>query len=368
MKKHINPIVLQNENGQAKVLVAAEYQGRVMTSTASGDAGLSFGWLNYDLIASGKFGPHINAFGGEDRFWLGPEGGQFSLFFKNGDPFDLAHWQTPPAIDSEPFEIVAQSKTNVSFRKKMQLLNYSNSRFDLQIDREIHLLNEGTIAEKLGMKIESSVNSVAFESINKITNIGKSGWKKKTGLLSIWILGMLNPSDETIVVIPLRGSARINDNYFGKVPPERLVVRNQVAFFKGDGKMRSKIGVPPGSTRPILGSYDAINKILTIVQFTFDSKAEYYVNSAWEMQQFPYKGDVINSYNDGPPSPGAKALGPFYELESSSAARELNPGESCTHIHSTFHFTGPESVLDKIAQNKFGVGLTAIKSALKQVE
>jgi hypothetical protein len=25
--------------------------------------------------------PHINVFGGEDRFWLGPEGGQFSIFF-----------------------------------------------------------------------------------------------------------------------------------------------------------------------------------------------------------------------------------------------------------------------------------------------
>ena len=31
----------------------------------------------------------MNGFGGEDRFWLGPEGGQFSIFFKKDDPFDL---------------------------------------------------------------------------------------------------------------------------------------------------------------------------------------------------------------------------------------------------------------------------------------
>ena len=31
----------------------------------------------------------MNVFGGEDRFWLGPEGGQFALYFKAGDPFDL---------------------------------------------------------------------------------------------------------------------------------------------------------------------------------------------------------------------------------------------------------------------------------------
>ena len=44
---------------------------------------------------------------GEDRFWLGPEGGQFALFFKKGDPFDLDHWQTPAMMDTEPFEDIA---------------------------------------------------------------------------------------------------------------------------------------------------------------------------------------------------------------------------------------------------------------------
>ena len=39
----------------------------------------------------------MNVFGGEDRFWLGPEGGQFALYFKPGDPFDLDHWQVPEA-------------------------------------------------------------------------------------------------------------------------------------------------------------------------------------------------------------------------------------------------------------------------------
>jgi hypothetical protein len=36
-----------------------------------------FGWINRKLIASRKIQPHINVFGGEDRFWIGPEGGQF---------------------------------------------------------------------------------------------------------------------------------------------------------------------------------------------------------------------------------------------------------------------------------------------------
>ena len=68
-----------------------------MTSTAGGDAGLSFGWINRELIASGKLLPHMNAFGGEDRFWMGPEGGQFSIFFAKGAKFEFADWFTPAA-------------------------------------------------------------------------------------------------------------------------------------------------------------------------------------------------------------------------------------------------------------------------------
>ena len=75
---------LSDNTGYAKVAVSPAWQGRVMTSTAGGDAGLSFGWINRELIASGKRQPHMNAFGGEDRFWMGPEGGQFSIFFAKG--------------------------------------------------------------------------------------------------------------------------------------------------------------------------------------------------------------------------------------------------------------------------------------------
>ncbi|UKI34190.1 MAG: hypothetical protein L6W00_12870 [Lentisphaeria bacterium] len=68
------PVVLGNDEG-ARLVTLAEYQGRVMTSTMAGDGGPGCGWINRALIASGERTPHINAYGGEDRFWLGPEGG-----------------------------------------------------------------------------------------------------------------------------------------------------------------------------------------------------------------------------------------------------------------------------------------------------
>jgi hypothetical protein len=80
-------------------------------------------------------------------------------------------------------------------------------------------------------------------------------------------------------------------------------------------------------------------------------------------QREPFKGDVVNSYNDGPPAPGKPPLGPFYELETSSPALELAPAEEHTHVHRTFHLVGPEGDLDRIARTTLGVGLADLTGA-----
>jgi hypothetical protein len=103
--------------------------------------------------------------------------------------------------------------------------------------------------------------------------------------------------------------------------------------------------------------------VLTIAYYSKEGGTDY-VNSKWEIQKEPFGGDVVNSYNDGPPSPGAKPLGPFYELESSSPAKELSPGQSIDHTHSTIHLQGSEADLDPIAKKLLGVSIAEIKSAL----
>jgi hypothetical protein len=92
-------------------------------------------------------------------------------------------------------------------------------------------------------------------------------------------------------------------------------------------------------------------------------EAHDYVNSMWEIQEEPYGGDVVNSYNDGPPEPGARPLGPFYELETSSPALELGPGETGVHVHRTAHFQGSDDALDPIARAALGVGIAEIRAA-----
>jgi len=369
LKKHTDVVVLSDAAGDGQVAVLPKMQGRVMTSTAGGTNGLSFGWINRELVASGEFVEHINVFGGEDRFWIGPEGGQFSVFFKNGVPFDLEHWFTPAPVDTELFELVSKSQSRAVLKKDMQLENYSRTVFNLRVDREVRILGKGEAVTVLGITPAEKVKMVAFESTNKVTNTGEKAWEKETGLLSIWILGMFNPSSGTTIVIPFRAEpedrlgAPVNDAYFGKVPADRLVVKDGVLFFSGDGQYRSKIGLSPQRAKPVLGSYDAVNQVLTIVQYTKPRGAIDYVNSMWKLQDQPYKGDVVNSYNDGPPEPGAKPLGPFYELETSSPAAALKPGKTVSHLHRTFHLQGSEANLNTIAKATLGVTLEEIKSA-----
>jgi hypothetical protein len=172
-------------------------------------------------------------------------------------------------------------------------------------------------------------------------------------------------------VVPIKSGpeselgVKVTSDYFGSIPPERLVVKDDVIYLSADGKFRSKIGINPKRSKGVVGSYDADNKVLTVVQFNVPAGVTDYVNSLWKLQDNPYGGDASNCYNDGPPSPGAKPLGPFYELESSSPAAALAPGKSLSHIHRTMHLSGPESALDGVARATLGVSLADIKAALK---
>ncbi len=157
----------------------------------------------------------------------------------------------------------------------------------------------------------------------------------------------------------------MTSDYFGSIPADRLVVKDQVVYLRADGKYRSKIGINPKRSKAVLGSYDAESKVLTIIQFSQPAGVTDYVNSLWKLQDNPYGGDAANSYNDGPPAPGVKPMGPFCEIESSSPAAALAPGQSLTHVHRTIHLSGPEAALDKVAQATLGVSLDEIKGVFK---
>ena len=56
-------------------------------------------------------------------------------------------------------------------------------------------------------------------------------------------------------------------------------------------------------------------------------------------------------------------MGPFYEIESVSPAAFLKPGETLSHRHAAYHFTGSEEALNEVAKKLFGVSIEEIKKA-----
>lgn len=359
--------------GDARLLVAPGYQGRVMTSTAAGDEGCSFGWINKPFIEARKDDPRFNNYGGEDRFWLGPEAGQFGLWFAGGEPFDSEHWKTPPGFNTGPFEVTSQGSGAVAMTRRFDVRNYLSTTFHCAVERTITALDRRRVAEHLNVTLPAELSMVAFESNNTLTNAGDAAWTRRSGLLSIWILGQFKPLSRGCVIVPFKPGPQTPESplgpkattdYFGPVPPERCRVGEDHLLFSCDGKFRSKLGISPARTRDILGSYDPDGRFLTIVQFNLPAAPARlpYVNSLWEIQDDPFAGDVVNSYNDGPDPPGStEQLGPFYEIETSSPAGELKSGESISHVHRTYHFTGGFDSMNDMAVAILGVDLKELR-------
>ena len=372
LRMHTEVIVLSHECSQARVAIVPAWQGRVMTSTVGPGSGPSFGWVNRALISSGKVLEQINAFGGEDRLWLGPEGGQFSIFFDRGAPFDFAHWSVPASLDTRPFRVAGRCSDRARFEADITLVNYGGTRFDVVIDRELRLLEPACAWRELGMAPLQGAALVGYRSTNVMTNAGPTAWSKETGLLCVWVLGMFPPGDATTIAIPVRQGPEaelgpwVNSDYFGAAPADRLKIAEGSVFLSGDGRYRCKLGINPRRSLGKLGSYDARRKILTIVRFSQPEGVTQYADSRWKIHDDPYAGDAINAYNDGPPRPGSEPMGPFFEMESSSPAVALQPGGRIEHIHQTFHLVGAEDVLDAVSRKVLGLSLGQVISALME--
>jgi hypothetical protein len=376
LRAHAPVDVLETPNG-GSVVVSASWQGRVMTSAVE-PHGASLGFVHRHFIESGKTGTAFDNYGGEDRLWLGPEGGQYGLYFAPGAPFVIGSWQTPHAMQEGKWEVKGRDATHVTFACAMHVVNWSRAEFDVAVERTVHVLSADEVHARFGDTPPPGARWVAFESVNRITNVGKRVWTPATGLLSVWILGMYNPSPDSRVVVPFDvsmtatngtpgrgGDLTINDAYFGKVPPERLIVHASDGWltFVADGRYRSKIGLGPARARDVLASWSAGARLLTLVRYIKPLSAPNgYVNSMWTQQADPFGGDVVNSYNDGPTEPGKPSLGGFYELETSSPAAALAPGASIEHVHATLHVVGDPASLDPLAKRAIGVDLATISA------
>jgi len=245
LKAHgVSVDVLQSGTGQLAVVPG--YQGRVMTSAVEPN-GRSLGFVNHAFIDAGKTGTQFDNYGGEDRFWLGPEAGQWGLYFAPGAPYKFDLWQTPHglqegrwgsgsgATDPRVLDMVGHDAGFLS--RQLMVQNHSGVRFDVEVSRRIKPVTKPPVT------IGAGVKWVGFTSVNVVTNVGGRAWSAKDGMVSIWILGMFNPAPDAKIIVPFSTESKapiVNDRYFGKIAPERLKVAPDESYvlLQADGQAR----------------------------------------------------------------------------------------------------------------------------------
>ena len=365
LNKYDSVILLQNESGLGQIIVSAKYQAKVFTSTANGAEGKSFGWVNYKAFDA-AIDPHMNAYGGEDRLWLGPEGGPFSLYFKKDAEMVFKNWKTPAAIDTEAWDLIAADNKEVNMEKRTVITNYKGTPLDIRLQRKVRILENAEIEKDQGISLSPGVKSVAFTTQNSISNVGSAAWTKETGAPCLWNLDMFNPSDSTVILIPYQENASgkvATTDYFGEIPTDRIVYKQGVLFFKADGKSRGKLGLTAQRAKQVAGSYDLESGVLTITKYSVDP-SKTYLNQEWTTKKDPFVGDAVNAYNDGPLADGGQ-MGPFYEIESVSPAAFLKPNESLTHQHAVYHFMGDKTEINQLIKSLFQIEINDIRKAFK---
>ena len=380
LARHTEVVELADDRG-GRVAVCPEWQGRVMTSTCGEPEDASFGFVNRAFIEAanieaGNLDEKFNNYGGEERFWLSPEGGPFSLWFRPGVEQTFDNWCTAPAINEGAWAVVAGGQAaECRMTTGMNLQNASAGQFELTVDRDVRLLDNEDFRSLFGdsaaeMLRLGGASTVGYETVNRITNRGDA-WTKEKGLLSIWILGMFNARPETSIIVPYKSGDEsslgpiVKSDYFGPIPSERLKITPEAVLLAADGGYRCKIGTSQRRARNVLGSIDFRHNTLTLVSFTMpENPVEHdYMNNMWGPQDEPYTGDVANAYNDGANESGEQ-LGAFYEIESLSPTAELQTGESLEHRHRTIHIRAKSAVLEDLTKEVLGVDLSAVREKM----
>jgi hypothetical protein len=339
------PRLLRHSANSAAVAVAPELVGRVMCSTFDSNAGEINSWINRQAIQKGKVDPIFNNFGGEERFWLGPEGGPFGLMFGRKES-SFENYLVQEGMSSHSYRVLGGDERSISLATEMTLRNASETEFSLRVERRISLIESCPYLSE----IPRAVELVAFQSENVVTNVGRSPWGRKGGALAIWCLGQFAERPQLCVIVPVRpvvDSAPVPptvDEYFkdfclgGSLPSGRRLNLDECVLLKADGKVRGKIGVKRSRAMGRLGSYDPNNDHLIIVDHDFYPELDY-ATGYWRAYDNAFDGDALSVYIDGPEGVGGPD-GLSYELETMSPALFLRPRESFAYRNRTFHLRG----------------------------
>ncbi|MBL8693056.1 MAG: hypothetical protein JNJ88_03075 [Planctomycetes bacterium] len=341
---------LRHEESSARTFVAPELEGRVMTTAIGSIA--SAAWMDPRAFALRGSASRFHNYGGQDRLWIGPEGGDFGWFFDPGAPCEGSHWRVPSELNVGPMEVVDASHWDVHMQRSLTLTNRRGDRFSGRLERSVRVLSRNFAHRLLKAPIPDEVTMAAAVTTNRLLCESRSG----APLVHLWSLSQLPASPRAVVMAPLgpgdpaAGRPEVEDRYFGKIPEERLWREGSVLCMRADGRRTSKFGIGAHASTGFAGSFSPEQELLTIAAFPVQ-RTEPYANNLWTATAAaPFGGDVFQSYNSDD--------GRFFELESVSPARFLEPAQELSHWHATLFAVGPRRKLSDLARSVLGSCLT----------
>lgn len=360
-------VVLNAKRSRASLLLAPGLVGRVMCSTFDRNGGVANAWINEAAIQRGKVDPVFNNFGGEERFWLAPEGGPFGLEFgKKESKFE--NYCVQPGMSTVSYDVLEHDEESAVMETDISLENHLGTRFDLHVQRRIRLIESCPYTQAS----EGNLEVAAFQSENTVLNVGTKAWTRDGGTIAMWCLAQLLEHPHLSIIVPFRGglnpasSPPTVDEYFkdfcmgGKFPWNRRANFDNFVLLRADGAVRGKVGVKRERAAGKLGSYDLDGDHLIIVDHDFYPELEY-PTGYWRDYRNAFDGDTLSVYIDGPEQAGGN-LGLCYELETLSPALFLKPQEEFTYRNRTFHMRGRPQDLHLICQRFLGPSLSQVKT------
>ena len=362
--------VLEGRRKDKQVLVCPNLAGRVMGTTYQGDEGQIGGFVNVEALKNGM-NETWNNWGGEERHWLCPEGGQFGLMF-GGKQNCFDNYAVPDGMNNAEYELIDQtlSRSSLTMKASLTLINAMDTKFDLECVRRITALDGCPYLTE----VDPEVDFVGFESESTATNIGSKAWIRQTGCLAHWHLGQFSAGPRVIVIIPFRqgdlADPPVCEDYFrdfcigGQMAPERLWIKDSFVLSKADGKYQTKIGQQRSRAMGLLASYNLDSNEMILIDYDYYPNLEY-AASYWYEQTDPFNGDCASFFCEGPEARG-EPDGRFYELESMSPAMLLSPGQSFTFRTRTIHIKGPGKLMAALCRRQLGPDLAILEAFDKQ--
>ncbi len=191
----------------------------------------------------------------------------------------MQNWYTPAALNDGAWKVLSwPNDPVVRMAMHMKLQNTAATAFELDVTRDVRLLGGEDFRQLFGDSAaaaigKSGVKTVAYETANQISNCGPA-FSKKKGLVSIWILGMMNAGPQTVILVPYKSGSETRARPGGQVGLLRRRPRRPPESHPGSHALPRRQPVPledrhvAAPRRNVLGSIDFQAGVLTLVHFT----------------------------------------------------------------------------------------------------